>query len=88
MLFMAIERFKDTAGVYRRFRDKGRMLPDGLNYVDSWVDVQHGRCFQLMESDTVERFQAWIANWRDLIDFEVVEVVKSQEAAALLRDQR
>ena len=84
MLFMVIERFrnKDAAAVYRRFREKGRMLPDGLRYVASWVTADFDRCFQLMECDDTSLFQQWIANWIDLADFEIVEVIPSKDAAA------
>ena len=84
MLFMVIERFKngDAAPVYKRFRESGRMMPDGLTYVSSWVETNFDRCFQLLESDDKELFQQWIANWNDLADFEVVEVMTSQQASA------
>jgi hypothetical protein len=83
-MFMVIERFrnKDAAAVYRRFREKGRMVPDGLRYVDSWVTADFDRCFQLMECDDTRLFQQWIANWIDLADFEIVEVIPSKDAAA------
>jgi len=83
-MFLVIERFrnKDAAAVYRRFREKGRMLPDGLRYVDSWVTADFDRCFQLMECDDTRLFQQWIANWIDLADFEIVEVIPSKDAAA------
>jgi Domain of unknown function (DUF3303) len=85
MLFMVIERFRnhDAEAVYRRFREKGRMLPDGLIYVDSWVEVNGNRCFQLMECDDVQLFQQWIAHWNDLVDFEIVAVQSSKDAAAV-----
>ena len=84
MLFMVIERFRnhDAAPVYRRFHEKGRMLPDGLKYVDSWVEVSHHRCFQLMECDDVQLFRQWVACWNDLVEFEIVAVRTSREAAA------
>jgi hypothetical protein len=84
MLYMVIERFRnnDAAAVYRRFREKGRMLPDGLTYLDSWVDVNHSRCFQLMECDDLCLFQQWVVHWADLVEFEIVAVHKSGEAAA------
>jgi hypothetical protein len=84
MLFMVVERFRDndSAAVYRRFREKGRMLPEGLKYVDSWVEVNGNRCFQLMECDDERLFQQWVARWNDLVDFEIVAVRTSQEAAA------
>ncbi len=83
MLFMVVERFKnrDAVPVYRRYREHGRMLPEGLKYVESWVESNHERCFQLMECDDPSLFQQWIANWQDLVEFEVVPVVTSKEAA-------
>jgi hypothetical protein len=84
MLYMVIERFRndDAAAVYSRFQEKGRMLPDGLKYVDSWVEVNHSRCFQLMECDDVRLFQQWDVHWNDLVDFEIVAVHSSKDAAA------
>jgi hypothetical protein len=84
MLYMVIERFRggDSAAVYRRFREKGRMLPDGLKYVDSWVEVAGDRCFQVMESDDVRLFEEWVARWDDLVEFEIVPVRTSEAAAA------
>jgi hypothetical protein len=83
MLFMVIERFRDgdAAAVYRRFRERGRMTPDGLRYVDSWVERDFGRCFQLMECDDPRLLDEWAARWQDLVEFEVVPVVTSREAA-------
>ena len=85
MLFMVIEHFKnrDAAAVYKRFHEHGRMAPEGLKYVDSWVETNFDRCFQLMECDDRELFQEWIAHWKDLADFEIVEVRTSQQARAL-----
>lgn len=84
MLFMVIERFKnrDGAAIYRRYKDRGRMAPDGLKYVNSWVEPNFDRCFQLMECDDPKLFDDWIANWKDLTDFEIVEVITSKEAMA------
>ena len=84
MLYMVIERFKDgeAASVFRRFRERGRMLPRGLRYVDSWVSSDLSRCFQLMESDDAALFDQWIDHWRDLVEFEIVPAVTSAEAAA------
>jgi hypothetical protein len=84
MLFMVIEHFKnrDAAAVYNRFQERGRMAPDGLKYVDSWVETNFDRCFQLMETDDPHLFEQWIAQWSDLVDFEVVEVITSKEAVA------
>ena len=77
MLFMVIERFPhhDPRPVYRHLRDHGRGMPDGLRFVDSWAEPGFGRCFQVMECDDVTPLQAWVANWEDLTEFEVVPVV-------------
>src|SRR5207249_12126891 len=86
MLFMVIETFKNQDGkaVYRRFRDKGRQMPDGLAFVGSWVQADMGRCFQLMECDDVTLLQRWVAQWSDLIGFEVVPVVAGKDTSAAL----
>lgn len=89
VIYMVIETFKPGAApeIYRRSRDGGRSLRDGLVYLNSWVDLDYSRCFQLMETDDVELFDTWIANWSDLTDFEVVPVRTSAEAAAAISDQ-
>ena len=89
MLYMVIERFHPGAApeIYRRVRDRGRQLPDGLEYVDSWVDLDYARCFQLMRTADPSLFDAWCAAWRDLGDFEVVPVRTSAEAARHIADQ-
>ena len=81
MLFMVIERFKnrDARAVYRRFQEKGHMAPNGLQYVGSWIEANFDRCFQLMECDDPRLLQQWIIQWQDLIEFEIVPVVPSQE---------
>ena len=86
MLYMIIERFKnrDAKAVYRRFRDKGRMAPDGLDYVESWVETNFDRCFQLMECGDVRLLEQWAEHWRDLVGFEFVPVRLSKEAAELI----
>ena len=83
MLFMVIERFRggDAAAVYRRFRERGRMAPEGLRYVESWVETDFGRCFQLMECEDPSLFREWTAHWDDLVEFEIIPVVTSREAA-------
>ena len=82
-LYLVVEHFKnkDAVAVYRRFRDKGRMAPEGLTYVSSWVDDQLERCYQVMETEDRRLLEEWMANWRDLVDFEVHAVITSQEAA-------
>jgi hypothetical protein len=86
MLFMVIERFKnrDAKAVYRRFRDQGRMAPDGVAYVESWVEANFDRCFQLMECDDVQLLQHWATHWQDLVDFEFVPVLRSKEAVEII----
>jgi hypothetical protein len=81
--YMVIEHFRegDAVPVYRRFRDRGRLAPDGLVYVASWVDVPMSRCYQVMETGDRALLDAWIANWADLVDFEVIPVMTSAEAA-------
>lgn len=81
MLFMVIERFKhrDAQAVYRRFVEKGRMAPEGLTYVGSWIEANFDRCFQLMECDDARLLQQWVTRWQDLIEFEFIPVVPSKE---------
>lgn len=82
---MVIEHFKDRdpAPIYKRFDEQGRMAPDGLKYVGSWIEVGFNRCFQLMECDDAIHLQEWIKSWRDLVDFDVVPVVTSAEMVQL-----
>jgi hypothetical protein len=82
-LYMVVEHFKnkDAVAVYRRFRDRGRMAPEGLAYLSSWVDNKFERCYQLMATEDPSLLDKWMANWDDLVDFEVHVVVLSQEAA-------
>ena len=86
MLFMVVERFKhrDAKAVYRRFRDHGRGTPDGLRYVNSWIEANLDRCFQLMECDDVTLLQRWVAQWADVAAFEIVPVVAGKDTAAAL----
>ena len=84
MLFMVIERFKngDALPVYGRFRDRGRLAPPGLDYVSSWVSADLTTCFQIMEAPDRALLDRWMAQWGDLVDFEVVSVMTSAEAVA------
>lgn len=84
MLYMVVEHFRgqDALPVYRRFGERGRLTPDGLIYLSSWVDERFHRCFQLMQTDDRNLLDQWIANWNDLVDFEVFPVMTSQEATA------
>ncbi len=74
--FMVIERFRPGCRekVYKRFHEKGRMLPDGLRYVGSWLEKDGDRCFQLMETEDPSLFQRWMDNWKDLVEFEIFEI--------------
>ena len=82
MRYMVIETFTQGARpVYERARDRGRMLPEGLEYVDSWVETDLRRCFQLMETDEPALFERWTAQWDDLGEFEIVPVLASADAA-------
>lgn len=82
MQYMVIETFRndDARPVYRRFRESGRLAPDGLRYVSSWVTDDFRRCYQVMECDDIALLNEWISHWRDLVDFEVIPVVTSAEA--------
>jgi hypothetical protein len=86
---MVMERFTQGAGpVYERAAEQGRLLPDGLVYLDSWIDVTLDRCFQLMETDDPGLLAEWAARWSDLVDFEVVPVITSAEASERVRGAR
>ncbi len=82
-LYMVVEHFKnqDAIPVYRRFREQGRMAPDGVTYVSSWVDEKFQRCYQLMETHDRRLLDQWMSRWSDLVEFEVVPVMTSKEAA-------
>jgi hypothetical protein len=82
-LYMVIEHFRngEAAPVYRRFRERGRMAPEGLTYVSSWVDEDLSTCYQIMEAPHRSLLDEWMRHWADLIEFEVRLVITSQEAA-------
>lgn len=84
MQFVIVETFRggDPLPVYRRFRDRGRLAPDGLRYIASWVSADLTRCFQVMECEDRALLDEWMANWRDLVEFEVIPAMTSSEAAA------
>ncbi len=90
MLYMIIERFKEGAApeIYQRFREKGRMMPAGLEYVSSWIDSDFKVCWQLMQTEEFALFDRWIDKWRDLMDFEIVPVRTSAEAVQLVKQNR
>ena len=84
MQYVVVEHFRggDPLPVYRRFRDRGRLAPEGLKYVVSWVSHDLTRCYQIMECDDRRLLDDWMAQWSDIVDFEVVAVMTSAEAAA------
>jgi hypothetical protein len=88
MQFMVIERFRAGARpVYERFGERGRLMPDGLEFVASWVSADLSRVFQVMECDDLTLLQRWVANWEDVTEFEIVPVVPGGSAVteAVLR---
>ena len=89
MLYMVIERFKEGAApeIYHRASDKGRMIPDGLEYVSSWVDLEFKTCYQLMCTEDTSLFAVWTNAWKDLVEFEIVPVRTSTEAAQVIAPQ-
>jgi hypothetical protein len=86
MVYMIIEHFRsgDPVPVYRRFRDRGRLAPEGLRYVSSWVTRDLKHCYQVMECEGQAQLDEWIANWSDVVEFEVIPVVTPAEAQALV----
>jgi uncharacterized glyoxalase superfamily protein PhnB len=80
--YMLIERFRDPVAVYRRFREQGRLAPKTLRYVSSWVTQDIDRCYQIMECDDEQQLKEWMKNWDDIVEFEVIPVISSDEAAA------
>ncbi len=89
MLFMVIEKFRNqnAKAAYRRFRDQGRLTPEGLTFVSSWVAADLGRCFQVMECEDVVLLQRWAAEWSDLVEFEIIPVAAGTETAAALSER-
>jgi Protein of unknown function (DUF3303) len=87
MLYMIVEHFKDAPAIYRRLREKGRMMPEGLEYVSSWIDVDLKTCWQLMRTEDESLFRAWTDNWKDLMDFEIVPVRTSAEVREIMERQ-
>lgn len=86
MLYMVYERFKEGAvpEIYRRLGEKGRMMPEGIEYVSSWIDLDLTKCYQLMQTDDASLFELWIGNWKDLMEFEIVPVRTSAETVQMI----
>ena len=89
MLFMVVEHFwpGKTKEIYRRLQEKGRTMPEGLKYIDSWVSANCNRCWQLMECDDPALFQAWVLEWEDLATFEIIPVVPSKETRRIVNQK-
>jgi uncharacterized protein DUF3303 len=87
MLYMVVERFKDAPATYQRLREKGRLMPEGLEYISSWIDVDLKICWQLMRAEDESLFQRWIENWNDLMEFEIVPVCTSAEMREIMENQ-
>ena len=88
MLFMVIERYKDKEAVYKRFREKGRMMPDGVSYVNSWVTEDGNTCYQINEARSEELLHKWAYNRNDVTDFEFIPVISSREMSARMNVKR
>ena len=82
MLYMVIEHYHPgkLKVLYQRFDEKGRMLPDGVKYINSWINEDITVCYQLMESDSLDKLNEWTSNWNDIVDFELIPVISSSEA--------
>jgi hypothetical protein len=79
---MIIEKFHPgkVKNLYQRFEEKGRLMPEGVNYINSWIDTKINTCYQVMESDSEGKIHEWISNWNDLADFEIIPVITSAQA--------
>jgi len=82
MLYMVIEKFHEgkVPSLYRRLEERGRLMPDSLEYINSWIDADVQTCYQVMQTDSEQKLLEWIDNWKDLMDFEIVPVITSAEA--------
>jgi Protein of unknown function (DUF3303) len=84
MHYLVIEKFKDAPAIYKRLDEKGRMMPEGLNYVSSWIDQRLKTCWQVMETDDFVLLERWIDNWKDLMEFKIVPVHTSTEVREIM----
>lgn len=84
MLYMVVEKFKDASAIYQRLREKGRMMPDGLEYLSSWISHDMTVCYQLMQAPDESYFQPWMDNWSDLMELKIVPVRTSAEVIELM----
>lgn len=88
MLFMVIESYKDKEAVYKRFHEKGRMMPEGVSYVGSWVSADGNTCYQINESLNETLLQEWASNWDDIVDFQFIPVISSKEMSEKMADKK
>ena len=79
---MVIERFKDSDAVRRRFAEHGRMMPDDVRYINSWIQMDGNICYQVMEAASAERLNDWTKHWEDIVDFKIIPVMTSAQFAA------
>ena len=82
MLYMVIEHFHPDKikELYERFDKKGRLMPNGVHYINSWTDTKVETCYQIMESESEEKLNEWIDNWKDFADFVIIPVLSSEQA--------
>jgi Protein of unknown function (DUF3303) len=85
MHYLVIEKFKDAPAIYRRLDEKGRMMPEGLNYISSWIDYNLKTCWQIMETEDFVLLERWIDHWKDLMEFEIVPVHTSAEVREMMK---
>lgn len=82
MKYMIIEKFKEgkVKEVYKRFEEKGRLMPEGLHFINSWITEDVTTCYQVMETDDVTKLHEWVKNWNDLVEIQFIPVINSQQA--------
>jgi len=85
MHFLVIEKFKNVPAIYQRLDEKGRMMPEGLNYISSWIDHHLKTCWQIMATEDFVLLEQWIDHWKDLMDFEIIPVHSSAEVRELIK---
>lgn len=85
MLYMVIEHYKDAAAVYERFHTRGRLMPDGVRYVNSWVTADGNTCYQVNDCDSETALREWTARWADIVDFELIPVISSHEMSEKMK---
>ncbi|MFL6595036.1 MAG: DUF3303 domain-containing protein [Chthoniobacterales bacterium] len=87
MLYMVVERFKDAPEIYRRLRERGRMMPPGLEYVSSWISTDMTVCYQLMQTSDESLFPLWTNEWKNVMEFQIVPVRTSAEIVQLMAER-